>query len=49
MVAAFIGFFVGLFYELNLLSLITGAYQLKSFTVFTIEIEGAFFRDEGDS
>ena len=47
--ASFIGFFVVLFYKLNLLTLITGTYQLKSFTVFTIEIEGAFFRDEGDS
>jgi len=49
MIASFMGFFVVLFYKLNLLTFITGAYQLKSFTVSTIEIEGAFFRDEGDS
>jgi len=49
MIASFIGFFVVLFYKLNLLTLIKGAYQLKSFIVSTIEIEGAFFRDGGDS
>ena len=49
MIASFMGFFVVLFYKLNLLTLITGAYQLKSFTVSTIEIEGTFFRDGGDS
>ena len=49
MIASFMGFFVVLFYKLNLLTLIKGAYQLKSFIVSTIEIEGAFIRDEGES
>lgn len=49
MIVSFMGFFVVLFYKLNLLILIKGAYQLKSFIVSTIEIEGAFFCDEGDS
>lgn len=48
MIASFMGFFVVLFCKLTLLTLLKGAYQLKSFIVSTIEIEGAFFCDEGD-
>jgi len=48
MIASFMGFFVVLFYKLTLLTFIKGVYQLKSFIVSTIEIEDAFFCDEGD-